>query len=152
MRAHAIAFLVGALAMGAALLAAGCGGGGTDKTDPWVGTWSPTTGTLTVTCSNGGVATNPVNTPEAFTGSMTADLILVSDNCETRFDIVGDVATARAGQTCINPDGTTIRITSWTCSPQGIESSAVSISGYVDPTTNAPVTCTGTENATYTRL
>lgn len=91
----------------AALLVLGtsaCGGDDASTSDPqrFIGTWKATTGQLAVTCPGLPVpADDLAGETLTVTAGTDAPIEATISGCKVKFDIAGDVATARPNQTCM---------------------------------------------------
>jgi hypothetical protein len=90
------------LGFGLALSVGACGDDG-NKKDPakFIGTWIADTGTLSPSCSGTALpAQSLIGEQLVFTAGTDSDLLVTRGTCQVKYDITGDVATARPGQTC----------------------------------------------------
>ena len=94
-----------ALLLGGALAAglAGCGGSEPNPNDPakFIGTWVTNMGTADISCPPIALPTQQVMGQQlVFTKGTDAPLEVTLLNCKIKYDIAGDVATAKMGQMC----------------------------------------------------
>jgi len=88
----------------AALALAGCGGGGGNLTDEFIGVWQYNSGTLSVTYPGSPASSSPVVGNVTLTRGATSDLIYTAtangDVCSLLFDVRGAVASVLPGTGC----------------------------------------------------
>lgn len=110
----------------ASLLTAGACGGGTDgkQMAAFVGVWSPTAGTTTVSCS-GASKSSPVTTNVSWSLGTSSDLIQTTpdSSCVIHADVEGNTASGVGTQTCVfqstdaysgDPLSTSVSLTAYT--------------------------------------
>jgi hypothetical protein len=92
------------LGLGLALSSGACGDDGNgNKKDPakFIGTWIADTGTLSPSCGGTALpAQSLIGEQLVFAAGTDSDLLVTRGSCQVKYDISGDVATARPGQTC----------------------------------------------------
>jgi hypothetical protein len=97
-----------ALALSAALPAAGCGSDGPSgpNLDPFLGTWTISTGAAAPTCPAfpmlppRNLAGGTITVSKAEDAHLTIGVQIEMQTCSLKYDVMGDTATARAGQSC----------------------------------------------------
>jgi hypothetical protein len=149
-----------ALAFGAlAGAATGCGG---DKPAPadlskFVGSWSVTSGALTISCTDHRVQVIAITEPTQLILGTGSDLIDTDATCPVLYDVVGTVASALPGQTCNHPDVITkMNLFNDTfTTADGVTATheaSGALNSYNDITLGNPVNCTFVEMGLYQRM
>ena len=132
----------------------------------FLGTWTATSGTLTITCPGTGVApssTDVTGDTETWTAGSGTDLVLngVDGSCNLTANVSGRTATGSPGQTCTDSGtssagdsysevlafehGTFVISSDGTTATQTLSGADV----YTDKTKNITLDCVFTESATY---
>ncbi len=101
-----------------AIVVASCGDSASDPGQGFVGTWHYDDGTGIVTCEDGNTINLPPTGNKTFAPGLTKGIVDVSISpldsavyCNLAYDIVGFVASARAGQVCYLTGGDTFTVT-----------------------------------------
>ncbi len=139
--------------------------GSGDKTEPFLGTWTAVSGTLTLTCSGIDPSNTDVTGERTWEQGTTTDLIQPSfeGDCEFTANVSGLTATALGGQTCTETGTDSTSGDSFTqqlkfdsyefvVSSDG-GSASETFSGtdtYTDTTRNVTLTCSFDETASFT--
>jgi hypothetical protein len=89
------------LAAAACWMSAGCGGDDKDLSK-FLGTWNISSGSLAASCPPLAVPTSPIGQGEqlVFTAGTDSDLVIERSGCKVKFDVSGNVASAKPGQSC----------------------------------------------------
>ncbi len=146
---HTILSLVAPL-----LLIGGCGAGMSN----FEGTWSYTSGNVTVTCPGAPSQTSALSGDETLAAAASGSGLEITDSggCNVSLTVSGSSATAGAGQTCsITGSGVTGTATlqSWTFTTSDGKTATESMSASVSATVNGqPITCTVTETGALTKV
>jgi hypothetical protein len=133
--------------LSSALLVGGCGGGDADEIGKWVGNWNRT-GTQSTTCGVASGTNQLSGVIIIIPGSMSGTIQSQSENCALLWDVKGDKATLRAGQTC------TVSVNGFNATIMGTQGSAT-ISGSTITGTESGSTnngCSFTQQFTLTRM
>jgi hypothetical protein len=138
----------------------------TDAAAAFLGTWTATSGTLTITCPGTGVApssTDVTGDTETWTAGSGTDLVLngVDGSCNLTANVSGRTATGSPGQSCTDSGtsdagdsysevlafehGTFVISSDRTTATQTLSGEDV----YTDHTKNVTLDCVFTESATY---
>jgi hypothetical protein len=148
--------MTAAACLGGALTA--CGGGGDEaEMAKFTGTWSAVSGTTTLSCPDGTIAT-PVSGQVQWSKGVSTDLVQSSPPCVIDANVLGSTATG-TGPACTFDDAAgntdTLTVTSYTfvVAPDGQtaeENGAGSV--LANAPNGATETCTMSETASYQRL
>ncbi|HVU49311.1 MAG TPA: hypothetical protein VHL80_01430 [Polyangia bacterium] len=143
-----------ALALGISLAA--CGGGQGGDVSRFTGTWSATSGTVTVTCPGQNDSWSVTGTVRWDKG-LASDLVQATPPCIVDADVTGSTASG-AGQTCSYDDGAggTYTLTrpnyTFVLAPDGRTAQENASGTLVDTNGGASLACTFSETASYTKL
>jgi hypothetical protein len=147
--------LVGLVSM---LALSACGDKG-DDLGPFLGTWQPTSGTLTAVCQ-GYTYTASLSDNVIWRPGVSSDLVqtVPGNSCAFMADVKGSTALGLPGQNCTSSDGTggqqTIAFTGYTfvISPDGhtaTENASGSVTFFAD---GATVPCSLNETGSYQKI
>ena len=141
--------LVSAVALSA------CGGDKGDDLGRFVGTWQPTSGTLTEICQ-GYTYTDTVTSGVTWQTGLSSDLVSTDAfaGCALNADVSGSTAIGEPGKTC-NPDGTemiTIGSYTFVASPDGHTATENASGNIVYLDSGAATSCTFNETAAYQKI
>jgi hypothetical protein len=140
--------------LGAALVLSACGGDKGDDLGRFIGTWQPTSGTLTAVCG-GYTYTQAVNIDTIWRAGTSSDLITTdaSGLCSLPADVNGYTAAA-SGKSCTGSDGSILTISSYTfvISPDGRTATENESGNAVYVVSGGTVPCTMSETASYQKI
>jgi hypothetical protein len=105
---------VKAILIGLTLTLGACGSGGGSNVNKFVGVWSPSSGTYTITCAGMAASTSQVTDTLTWTTGTSSDLVqtIPGTSCVLHADVTSLTATAASGQTCqVSSGGVTHRLT-----------------------------------------
>jgi hypothetical protein len=139
-----------------ALVLSACGGDKGDDLGRFVGTWQPTSGTMTEICG-GYVYTDTVTTSETWQAGLTSDLVStdVIGGCAVEADVNGSTASGTPGKTCASPDGSqtvTIHSYAFVISPDGHTATENASGNIVLIASGATVPCSFNVTAAYQKI
>jgi hypothetical protein len=132
------------------------GAGGSSGLSRFVGTWHPTSGTITVTCS--GVAqTESVVDNLSWGAGVGADLVQTSGTCVLKANVTSSTAAALPSQSCTETAGTTTLTISFAAytfalSADGLTATESASGSAVINDSGLTVTCTYSETASYQKI
>lgn len=143
------------LGLVSALVLSACGGDKGDDLGRFIGTWQPTSGTVTEVCP--GYTFNATLTSTTWRAGLSSDLVSTDalGACSLTADVAGSTASGTPGTSCANADGTfraTFNSYTFVVSPDG-HTASENASGtmvYVDG--GATIPCSFNETGSYQKI